>query len=67
MKNCNVPDDCWKCGWFDECKTIDEYKRSHPLPILPTVAIAILVVAISSGLVYLVAKCIRIILTSLHF
>ncbi len=67
MKNCKVPDDCWKCIEYDECRVIDEYKETHQLPILSTILIAVLVATTVFGIAYLVSKCIRIISTSLPF
>lgn len=67
MKNCKVPDDCWGCIEYDECRIIEGHKETHRLPIIPTVAIAIVIATTTLGIVYLVMKCIKITLTYLPF
>lgn len=67
MKDCNVPDDCWECIEYNNCRVIEEYKETHKLPILPMIIMAGFVSTTIFGIAWIISKWIKIISTSLPF
>lgn len=65
--NCRIPDDCWGCVEYDNCKQIESWKETHRLPIVPVIGMAAAVFAISFGVIYGAVKCIKAALTFLPF
>ncbi len=66
-KNCKVPDDCWGCIEYSNCRIIEQYKATHQLPILSTIVMAMVVATTVFGIAWIVSKWIRIISTYLPF
>lgn len=65
--NCKIPDDCWECTKYDECKHIESWKETHKLPVIQMLGMAAVVFAISFGVIYGAVKCIKMALTQLPF
>lgn len=64
---CKIPDDCWGCAEYDECKRIESWKETHRLPIIPVIGMAAVIFLIAFGVIYGAVKCIKMALTQLPF
>ena len=65
--DCRIPDDCWGCVEYDNCKHIESWKETHQLPIVPMIWMAVAVFAISFVVIYGAVRCIKAASTFLPF
>lgn len=61
--NCKIPDDCWGCVEYDNCKQIESWNETHRLPIVPVIGMAVVVFAMAFGVIYGAVRCIKAALT----